>query len=76
MLFIQLIPTSISLVASYMSALTVVGSSAEVYTYGIMAWGGFTTAALIGCTVVSFVIIPWLHPLKLVSAYEVSIVSI
>ena len=64
------IPVSISMFMSYISAILVLGNTAEMYTRGAQFWLSFLGAA-IGYTISAFLFVPLLFPLKLTSAYEV-----
>src|SRR6218665_3415167 len=70
---LKVIPTSISLLVSIVSALLLLGTTAETYSYGtelILFYILSVAAALI---IVERLIVPWLYPLKLVSVFEVSV---
>lgn len=65
-------PVAMSLVASYMSAITVLGIPTEMYVYGtqyyMVAFSGLLTYP-----VTCFVFLPFFHNLGLKSAYQVDI---
>ena len=65
-------PTALSLLVSFVSVITVLGSGAELHYYGItfIFFGLGKTASFI---VISLLIVPLMHPLQLVSINEVSI---
>ena len=65
-------PTALSLLVSFASVITVLGSGAELHYYGItfIFFGLGKTASFI---VTSLVIVPLMHPLQLVSINEVSL---
>ena len=65
------IPVTLSMLASHLSAILILGNAAEVYIGGFEFWlfsFGFIAATI----VVSFTILPVLYDLKLTSAYEVN----
>ena len=69
---LHLIPVGLSLLVTYESAASVLGIPAEIYLYHTM----FTYSAvgvILGTIVQGVFIVPFVHPLKLTSAYEVSI---
>ncbi|KAH9492471.1 hypothetical protein Btru_029183 [Bulinus truncatus] len=64
-----LIPVTISIFATYMSAVTLMGSPTDIYTFGCMYFVnhiGFGIAFVIG----SFTVVPLLHPLGITSVFE------
>ena len=67
----HLFPVAMSLVASYMSAITVLGIPTEMYVFGTQYWlvalSGFMTYP-----VTCHVFLPFFHNLQLASAYQVS----
>ena len=66
-----LVPVSISLVVSYVSSITFLGISAEIYYFGAhMAF--FFLAHVIGAILSAVLFVPLLYPLKITSANEVS----
>ena len=67
------IPVGMSLVASFMSAVTVLGTPAEVYNYGTMFWW-FGLSYTIVSLLVAFVYMPIFYNLKITSVYEVIII--
>jgi len=73
---LQVLPTSISLVVSFLSAILVLGFTAEMYSYGpqqlLLSGVGYIIAGII----IERIIVPWLYPLKLVSVNEVSCYSL
>ena len=65
----SLLPVSISILVSIISANTILGVPAEMYSYGIdyvFSAGG----AVASCVVIAFIFVPLLYPLKLTSCYE------
>ncbi|ELU06321.1 hypothetical protein CAPTEDRAFT_122487 [Capitella teleta] len=67
---LMVIPTIMSMVMSYMSAIIIIGATAEIYEYGSMILVWFVPGDFIGCTFLALVIIPWIYPLKLVSIFD------
>ena len=68
------IPISISILVSFLSAITYIADPVEVYTRGSGYWGmilGYMTAIIFA---VHF-IIPIFHKARVISTYEVSIVT-
>ena len=67
---LRVAPVTLSLLASFMSAIFILGSPAEVYSEGGIYWwisAGNVPAILI----TAIFIVPIFHRLKLTSAYEV-----
>jgi len=64
-------PVAMSLVASYISGVTVLGTPAEIYNYGTQYWLIILPIFLMGF-VVSYVYLPVFCSLKVGSSYEVS----
>lgn len=63
------IPVSMSLLASFMSAITLLGTPAEMYNYGTMYWWiGLSYAGAVGLS--AHVYVPVFYRLKLTSCYE------
>ena len=67
----KLIPTTISLVVSYTSAITVVGLGSEVYYGGTVGWPGFVLTFILSLTIMERFFVPWLYTLKLTSVFKV-----
>ena len=66
----SLIPVTISLLVSVISANTLIGVPAEMYAYGINYW--LLPIGLVpACIGVAFTFVPLLYPLKITSCYEV-----
>jgi len=66
------IPAAISLLVSFLSAVTILGTSAEMYSYGAQYFLMIDIAYILALTIIAIFIVPWLHALKLVSINEVS----
>lgn len=68
---LKVIPTTISLLVSFVSAISLLGMAAEMYCYGTQFLVNIVFVVIMFLTITERIIIPWLYPLKLVSAYEV-----
>ena len=69
---IPLIPVAVSLVASYMSAITYLGAPADVYFNGSMfTW--FAVSHVIACFIIGRTFVPVFYSLQLTSVFEVSV---
>ena len=67
---LSVLPVAMSLLASYMSAITVLGIPTEIYTYGTGYWL-VTFSGIIMFPIACFVFLPFFHNLQLDSAYQV-----
>ena len=68
---LAMIPASISIVVSYMSAISMLGDPAESYLYGaIYLWQ--IPAGVMGAVLASLIFVPVYYPLQLISTYKVS----
>ena len=65
------IPVSISLVVSFISAISILGAPAEMYVYGTQYWM-YIFGMSLGCLFSAVIFVPLLYPLRLTSSYEVS----
>ena len=64
------IPVAVSVLASFVSSIAILGSPAEVYTYGFQYWiQSFTT--FISIPLMAYVFLPIYYNLRLTSSYEV-----
>lgn len=63
------VPVSLSLIASFQSAVAIIGVPAEIYTHGTQYWF-IGCAYVLGLLVPAHVFIPVLYRLKLSSAYQ------
>lgn len=63
-------PVAFSLMASFASAITLLGLSSEIYTYGTQ-FMAINIAYVIGTPISAFVFLPVFYRLKLTSIYEV-----
>lgn len=68
-----ILPVSFSLMASFMSAITLLGVSAEIYTYGTQ-FIVINLAYIIGTPICAYVFLPVFYGLKLTSIYQVLLV--
>ncbi|ELU06320.1 hypothetical protein CAPTEDRAFT_204194 [Capitella teleta] len=67
---LMVIPTIMSMVMSYMSAISFIGSTAEIYEYGAMPLIWDIPGDFIGNIFIAFFVVPWIYPLKLVSIFD------
>lgn len=65
-------PVAMSLVASYISGVTILGTPSEIYNYGTQYWMIVVPIFLMGITV-STVYLPVFSSLKIGSSYEVRV---
>ena len=70
---LAVVPTMLSLLASNVSAITIVGYTAEMYDYGIGQWYLGVINTLLTTLLAERFIVPWMFPLKLTSSYEVRV---
>ncbi|KAK3926783.1 Sodium-coupled monocarboxylate transporter 2 [Frankliniella fusca] len=63
------LPVALSMLASFLSSITLMGQPAEVYLFGPQLWL-FGVAAFLAIPVVNYVMIPFFHKMQLTSAYE------
>lgn len=70
-----IITVAVGLVVSFMSAITLLGVSAENYTYGTQ-FVAINVSYLLGTPIVCYGFLPVFFKLKATSAYEVSVISI
>lgn len=68
----SIMPVAIALVVSFMSAVTLLGVSAENYTYGTQ-FVVINLSYLIGTPIVCYGFLPVFYKLQATSAYEVSL---
>jgi len=70
---LRVLPTTISLLVSFQSAVKILGLTAEMYQYGIqfLVWipVGYSMTIILS----ERLVIPWIYPLQLVSINDVSI---
>jgi solute carrier family 5 (sodium-coupled monocarboxylate transporter), member 8/12 len=65
------IPISMSLIASFMSGITILGNPSEVYMHGTMFWLSGVSHIIV-TIVVGYVFIPFYHKLEITSTYTVN----
>lgn len=70
----SIIPVAVALVVSFMSAVTLLGVSAENYTYGTQ-FVVINLSYLLGTPIVCYGFLPVFFKLQATSAYEVSLVK-
>lgn len=68
---LQVFPVAMSLVATFISGITLLGTSTEIYLYGTQ-YCYILIAVVLTCVVMYSIIIPIFHDLKITSTYEVS----
>lgn len=66
------LPVAISVLASYLSAITVLGFPSEVYYHGVQYWM-VAWSFLLVIPITALVFIPVFHGLGVTTAYEVNI---
>ncbi|XP_068621010.1 sodium-coupled monocarboxylate transporter 1-like [Battus philenor] len=62
-------PVAMSLIASYVSGVTILGTPAEIYNYGTQYWL-VVVGVTLSCVVVAYVYLPVFCTLRLSSSYE------
>ncbi|ELU04804.1 hypothetical protein CAPTEDRAFT_201499 [Capitella teleta] len=67
---LKVIPTMLSLLVSFQSALMILGNSAELYSYGTQQWFGVLIGYFFAILLAERLFVPWIFPLKLTSIYE------
>lgn len=67
---LKVLPVSMSLIASFISGITLLGTSTEVYLYGTQ-YGFILISVFITYLFMYFIIIPVFHDLNITSTYEV-----
>jgi len=73
---LMVIPTAISLLVSFYSAISLLGLTAEMYIYGAPYLVFSSVTPAIAVLFVERFMIPWLYPLKLTSIFDVSFNSV
>lgn len=66
---LKIFPVAMSLVASYISGLTILGTPSEIYNYGTQYWMIVVPIFLVGATV-AYVFLPVFTALRVGSSYE------
>src|SRR5688572_32749073 len=70
---LKVLPTALSLLVSFQSAILILGMTAEMYSYGSLFIVLMSISFILAIILTMQVAIPWLYPLKLVSVNEVRI---
>ena len=73
---LKVIPTVISLMVSFQSAILILGMVAEMYTFGITFWPMYVLSVTISLVIVERLFVPWFYPLKLTSVFEVNVLIV
>ena len=68
-----ILPTMLSLLVSFQSAILIVGYTAEIYLRGSQLWLGSIIFMSLAILIAERLIVPWLYPLRLTSVFEVGI---
>ena len=68
---LKILPTSISLLVSYQSAIMILGLAAEMYWFGAQLLLLSTCSFMLTTLITVVIFVPWMFPLKLTSVYEV-----
>ena len=71
---LQVLPVTMSILVSYMSAILILGTPAEVYISGTKFWW-YPVGGGVSGVIVVWLFVPLLYPLKLTSCYEVREIS-
>lgn len=66
---LKIFPVAMSLIATHLSGTLLLGTSAEVYLYGI-DFAMIVISALLSCVFTFYIIIPIFHDLDIISSYE------
>ena len=69
--FWKVFPVAMSILASFTSAISVIGFSQEIYVYGSMYWL-MGASYFITQPFAAHIFVPFFHQMKITSAYEVS----
>lgn len=62
------VPVALSCTASFMSAITILGTPVEIFNYGTMYYYSALTYFLVAC-IVAFIFLPVMYPLNLSNGY-------
>jgi Na+/proline symporter len=68
---LKVIPTALSLFVSFQSAIAILGTTAEMYAYGVQLMIMGPVAVVIGIVIAERLFVPWMFRLRLVSVNEV-----
>ncbi|KAI5635411.1 sodium:solute symporter family domain-containing protein [Phthorimaea operculella] len=66
---LSIVPVTLSLIATYLSGVTILGTPTEVFNYGIQLWL-IIVAVIICCAIIILVYLPVFYTLHLSSSYE------
>ncbi|XP_060561770.1 sodium-coupled monocarboxylate transporter 1-like isoform X1 [Ruditapes philippinarum] len=66
---IPLLPASVSILVSFMSAITILGAPAEMYTAGTMYFL-YLLGLILACVISATIFVPLFYPLKLTSSFQ------
>lgn len=69
----QVLPVAMSLTASFISGITLLGTSTEIYLYGTQ-YCYILIAYVLSCIFMYYTIIPVFHDLNITSTYEVNLI--
>jgi len=69
---LRVVPTTLSLLVSFQSAVMMLGLAAEMYQYGMQQLVWAPVGFLVTMVVSERLIVPWIYPLQLVSINDVS----
>src|SRR6218665_835824 len=73
---LKVIPTALSMIVSYQSSILLLGMTAEMYSYGAQYSAYSCVCIALAVIFVERIIVPWLYPLKLISIFDVSSLSV
>ncbi|XP_049535138.1 sodium-coupled monocarboxylate transporter 1-like [Anopheles darlingi] len=65
----KIVPVAVSLVASWISGISLLGTSTEIYVYGVQYCYIITAVAIMTC-MMNYIFLPVFHDLQITSAYE------
>ena len=68
---LHLVPVTLSMFMSYISAILVLGNAAEIYLYGIQLWLQ-NIGSIMAYIVAAYIFVPVFYPLKVVSSNQAS----
>ena len=69
---LKVLPTAMSLVVSFQSAIKMLGMTAEMYSYGSQYMIMSMISTVLSTVLIVQVVVPWMYPLKFASINEVS----
>src|SRR5688572_21788004 len=71
---LKVLPTALSLLVSFQSAVIILGMTVEMYSYGSQYMIMIMISLTLALILVIQVAVPWLYPMKLVSVNEVNLI--